>query len=102
MTVKQRVKAFKVKMQFCKELNSSGSKWLPGQIQEVRGLVTYTVLLQDGRVIERHIDHIRSRTVNIDDDQPDDAGNVLYPLLSNSSSTTSTELTDMPSVTPSL
>ena len=78
---------------------TSGPKWLPGQIQEVRGSVTYTVLLQDGRVMKRRVDH---RTVNIDV-QPDDAVDDFYPLPSNNtSSTISTELTDVPFVTPPL
>ena len=76
---------------------TSDPKWLPGQIQEVRGPVTYTVLLQDGRVMKRHVDQIRSRTVNIDV-QPDDAVDDFYPLPSSSSS----KSTDMPSVTPPL
>ena len=75
---------------------TSGPKWLPGQIQEVRGPVTYIVLLQDGRVMKRHVDQIRSRTVNID--VPDDAVDDFYPLPSSSSS----KSTDMPSVTPPL
>ena len=45
---------------------TSGPKWIPGQIQEVRGPVTYTVLLQDGHEMKRCVDQIRSRTVNID------------------------------------
>ena len=76
---------------------TSGPKWLPGQVQEVRGPVTYTVLLQDGRVMKRHVDHIHSRTVNIDV-QPDDAVDDFYPFPSSSSS----KSTDMPSVTPPL
>ena len=70
---------------------TSGPKWLPGYIQDVKGPVTYTVLLQDGHVMKRHVDHIHSRTVNIDV-QPDDAVDDYYPLPSNhTSSTTSNE-----------
>ena len=45
-----------------------------------------------------HVDHIRSRTVNIDV-QPDDAVDEFYPLPSNMSSTTSA---DVLSLTPPL
>ena len=38
---------------------------------KIRGPVRYKVLLQDGRVIKRHVDQIRPRTVNND---------VSYPL----------------------
>ena len=78
---------------------TSGPKGLPGQIQEVKGPLTYTVLLQDGCVMKRHVDQICSRTVN-SDVQPDDAIDDFYPLPSSTSSTTSTESTDVSSVTP--
>ena len=39
-----------------------GSKWLAGTIEEVRGPLTYMVRLSDGRVLKRHVDHIRKRT----------------------------------------
>ena len=48
--------------------------------------------------MKRHIDQIRSRTVNINV-QPDDTVDDFYPLPSSTSST-STESTDVPSVTP--
>ena len=35
--------------------------WLFGQIQDIRGPVSYTVELHDQRVVCRHIDHIRRR-----------------------------------------
>ena len=39
-----------------------GKKWLPGIIAKKEGKVTYHVLLDDNRVVRRHIDHVRSRT----------------------------------------
>ena len=39
-----------------------GSKWLAGNIDEVRGPLTYMVKLSDGRLVKRHVDHIRNRT----------------------------------------
>ena len=41
----------------------SGQTWLPGQIQEIRGPVSYSVVLSDGRSFKRHIDHLRKRTI---------------------------------------
>lgn len=40
---------------------SQGSPWLPGVIEEPRGLVSYTVKLEDGRTVRRHVDHLRER-----------------------------------------
>ena len=39
-----------------------GSKWLARIIDEVRGPLTYMVKLSDGRLVKRHVDHIRNRT----------------------------------------
>ena len=41
-----------------------GKKWLPGTISKREGKVTYHILLEDSRVVRRHIDHIRSQTNN--------------------------------------
>ena len=38
------------------------STWVPGVITLVLGLQRFRVALEDGRVFDRHIDHIRSRT----------------------------------------
>ena len=38
-----------------------GPPWLPGVIKEPRGPVSYTVETEDGRIIRRHVDHIRGR-----------------------------------------
>lgn len=40
----------------------SGKKWLTGTVSEVKGPLTYLVTLSDGRIVRRHVDHIRSRT----------------------------------------
>ena len=42
---------------------AQGPKWLPGEICKIRGPLSYEVKLNDGRVIRRHVDHIRRRTV---------------------------------------
>lgn len=58
---------------------TSGPKWLAGQIQEIKGPVSYSIILQDGRVMKRHVDQIRSRAVQIDK-QPENALDKFYPL----------------------
>ena len=40
----------------------SGKTWLPGSVSEVRGPLSYYFTLLDGRVVRRHVDHIRSRS----------------------------------------
>ena len=53
-----------------------GSPWLPGVVQEAKGPVSYTVELEDGRVVRRLVDHVRVRTptdgVPPKADEPDD------------------------------
>ena len=38
-----------------------GEQWLPGVVCRVNGLVSYVVMLTDGRELKRHADHLRSR-----------------------------------------
>ena len=38
------------------------SKWLEGIVEEIRGPLTYIIKLPDGRILKRHVDHIRNRT----------------------------------------
>ncbi|XP_036347496.1 uncharacterized protein K02A2.6-like [Rhagoletis pomonella] len=45
---------------------STGPKWLKGRIYSRTGPVSYKVRLEDGRVIKRHLDQIRSRAVTED------------------------------------
>ena len=39
-----------------------GLPWLPGVIQDLKGPVSYTIELQDGRVVRRHVDHESSHS----------------------------------------
>ena len=45
----------------------NGPAWLPGEIKEIQGPVSYTVMLNDGRSFKKHVDHIRMRTVTVPD-----------------------------------
>mgnify|MGYP003482143964 CR=1 FL=1 len=36
-------------------------KWIPGIVVELTGSLSYKVRLQDGVVVRRHVNHIRSR-----------------------------------------
>ena len=39
-----------------------GTLWLPVVVKELTGPVSYTVELEDDRVVHRHVDHVRGRT----------------------------------------
>ena len=39
----------------------SGTTWIPGTIQSAIGNVSYEVMLEDSRMVRRHVDHIRQR-----------------------------------------
>ncbi|KAK3743868.1 hypothetical protein QZH41_016473 [Actinostola sp. cb2023] len=38
-----------------------GPHWIPAVVQEVTGPLSYTVLLGDGRIQRRHVDHLRAK-----------------------------------------
>ena len=61
-----------------------GSPWLPGVVQEARGPVSYTVELEDGRVVRRHVDYVRVRTptdgVPQEADESDDFSRSTFQL----------------------
>ena len=46
---------------------TSGPPWLSGHIIKIRGPVSYTVRLSDGRIMRKHVDQIRERTVIVDE-----------------------------------
>ena len=41
--------------------------WLPGTIDKCRGPVSYSVKLQNGTVLKRHVDHIKGRQASTND-----------------------------------
>ena len=51
-------------------MNFSGkTKWLHGVIVEQTGPVSFRIRLEDGRVVRRHIDRVRSRRVNDEEEE---------------------------------
>lgn len=57
-----QVRLFKVGDLVYAKNYGSGSLWLPGKITGVQGSVMYTVSLDDGRIVTKHADQLRSRT----------------------------------------
>ena len=46
--------------------------WLPGEIKDIRGLLSYAVSLSEGRLVKKHVDQIRYITVTVPDASEDD------------------------------
>ena len=40
----------------------NGKNWIPGTVQDRKGPLSYHVKLDDGRIVRRHVDHVRCRT----------------------------------------
>ena len=49
-----------------------GPTWLAGSIMDALGTCSYQVKLTDGRIVRRHMDHIRPRTTDIPPESPED------------------------------
>ena len=58
---------------------TTGSKWLPGVVIEVKGDFTIYVELEDGRVVRRHIDHVRKRSCSTSPGSTNDDSDDLLP-----------------------
>ena len=58
---------------------TTGSKWLPGVVIEVKGDLTIYGELEDGRVVRRHIDHVRKRSCSTSPGSTNDDSDDLLP-----------------------
>ena len=56
---------------FVKNFASAGPNWLPGKIVGIRGPVSYDIQLKDGKVLHRHVDHLRTG-IPIQTEEPED------------------------------
>ena len=45
---------------------SSADRWLPGQVIAVAGPRSFQVKIFDGRIVRRHLDHVRIRTAPVE------------------------------------
>ena len=48
---------------FVKNFSSVPPRWLPGKVLRVTGPLSYEVELLDGRIVRRHVDAVKSRTM---------------------------------------
>ena len=76
----------------------SGKNWLPGTLTQSKGPLSFLIKLDDGRVIRRHIDHIRERSATVLFSYPTscDDWDEYFPSNSN----TSPELTKQSNTEP--
>ena len=60
--------------------HASGRPWLPGTIVRALTDQRYRISLEDGRVFDRHIDHVRNRVAKPDMDRPEvlPSGDQIY------------------------
>ena len=55
---------------FVKNFPNLIPRWIPGVVVEQLGPLSFRVQLQTGRVVQRHLDHVRQRLAYIPDDYP--------------------------------
>ena len=67
----------------------SGKVWVPAVVSSVRGPLSYHVSLSDGRVVRRHVEHIRIRTCDSSDQNTE--SDIEIPTVEMSESSTVTE-----------
>ena len=73
---------------------ANGRPWFPGTISKVLSQQRFRISLEDGRVVDRHIDHVRHRVVSPEVDQPQPSTEPVLPDLDPS------EDSDVPSPDP--
>ena len=65
---------------YVKNLPAGTPKWIPGVVEKVTGPLSYVVKLKDGRLVRRHVDHVRKReAADSDSGDPPDVSPEVYP-----------------------
>ncbi|XP_045120478.1 uncharacterized protein K02A2.6-like [Portunus trituberculatus] len=55
---------------FVKNFPSLIPRWIPGVVMEQLSPLSFRIQLQTGRVVQRHLDHVRQRLADVPDDYP--------------------------------
>ena len=55
---------------YCRNFPSNRPRWIPAEVQDKTGPLSYRLTLLDGRSIRRHVDHIIPREVDVDPETP--------------------------------
>ena len=88
-----------------------GEKWLQGEIVKQKGPVTFEIKLQDGRIFQRHQDHVRKRSTEEQSDSSCDTGydEIVWPTVESTNANServddsdSPEQLDRPELEPSV
>ena len=53
-----------------RDFRPNSDKWIPGTVLSQLGPVTYTVEVEDGKTLKKHVDHIRERMSIAKDSAP--------------------------------
>jgi hypothetical protein len=48
---------------YAKNHTSNTPKWIAGTVSKVTGPLSYVIQLEDGRIVRRHVDHVKKRDV---------------------------------------
>lgn len=72
--------------------------WIPGIVQSITGPLSYLIELQDGRVVRRHVDHLRARHAGGDEAVPVE----FEPVLQDLGEQPKTSTGDQPLTSPKL
>ena len=65
---------------FVKNFASAGPNWLSGKIIAIKGPVSYDIQLKDGKVVHRHLDHIRTGIPMPEGEVEDDSVDITLPI----------------------
>lgn len=85
---------------FVRDFTAQTLKWIPGVVLEEKGPLLFFVQLPDGRIVRRHIDHIRTRTVEVEDTPTVQEDDILPPVAITPSSGGDTQPQVSPTAAP--
>ena len=76
-----RIREFQLNDLVYAKNHGSGDAWLPGKITAIHGSMLFTVQLEDGRIVRKHTDQLRSRIASNQDTNSGGDGNDLdFPV----------------------
>ena len=68
---------------YAEDFSGSNEKWIPGVAQRVTGPLSYHIQFHDGRVIQRHIDNMKSRSTGQVEKKKGDKSEHNLPAMQN-------------------
>lgn len=80
MTKQQRPNTSRKVTRYIRVFGRPKITWIPGIVQSLTDPLSYLIELQDGRVVRRHVDHIRARHACGEEAVPEEFEPVLHDL----------------------